>query len=213
MASSFEAAAFSIVCASTQDARTAHALLRTKELPYQKPHAKGQTTMVLIVLVVIVFGGLVLFLFSLAGGLNRSEYMNIYTHNLLLSVMRTDTGQLNSDCKLVSDAIMSAFAPSGKTMCGASGLSYQVMAESRISEYLGKFDTLQRYRYLFLAKSGSSDWVPISSAGNPLEIRIVGNESDINLDTEKKEKLVANERIQKGSYVISVQLFLVKKPG
>ena len=81
---------------------------------------KAQTNMILIILVIVVFGGLVLFLLSFARTVSQDEYMNLYAHNLLVSVLRTDTGYTDIDCKLTSDVIRCGFF-SSDYRCGEQG--------------------------------------------------------------------------------------------
>jgi hypothetical protein len=172
---------------------------------------KGQTTVVLIFLVLIIFAGLIVLLLSFATGIGSQEYMNLYTHNTLLSVMRTDTGFLNPNCRQISDTLACYFGAYGaENMCG-SGQTCEQVANNRITEYLTTLeDVRQNYRYVFIVKSGSSDWTPLGPGGTPLELRIASTPEDSYLDEERVEKLVANERIQAGSRSISVQLIMAK---
>ena len=57
--------------------------------------SKAQTSMVMLVLVLVVFMGLGIFFLSTMIQAEPSDYENLYTHNLLISVLRksTDYGQ------------------------------------------------------------------------------------------------------------------------
>lgn len=173
--------------------------------------AKGQTTVVLIFLVLIIFAGVIVLLLSLATDVGSQEYMNLYTHNTLLSVLRADTGFLSPNCRQISDTLACYFGAYGaENMCG-SGQTCEQIANNRITEYLGTFEAVrQNYRYVFIVKSGSTDWTPLGPGGTPLELRIASSPEDSYLDEERVEKLVANERIQAGNRALSVQLVMAK---
>lgn len=74
---------------------------------------KGQTTLVMIVLIIIIFIGVGLFLLISAFKTEETEYYNLYTHNLLVSVMRAKTGY-NNPCETVSDTLYCAMTRLGK---------------------------------------------------------------------------------------------------
>jgi len=177
---------------------------------YQQPSKecsvqKAQTNMILIIIVIIIFGGVVIFLLGFAKTISQAEYMNIYTHNLLLSVMRTDTGYTDANCKLVSDAISCAFFV--KTQCGGTGPSCISLANETVTDYMSRFELIKKgFRYLL--KVTPEGFTPRSE---PYEIEI----GDKGLDTEKTEKFVANERIQKtmdiGQLNLKVQLIIAKR--
>jgi hypothetical protein len=92
---------------------------------------KGQSSIVMMVLVLMVFGGLAVFLLSMVQTVSQEDYMNIYAHNMLISVMRTDTGK-GADCALVSDTLSCA---SYGMICD-SGEDCSTVARSKISEFM-----------------------------------------------------------------------------
>lgn len=74
--------------------------------------------MILIVLMIIIMMGMGIFLlFSSIRDSSSSEFDNYYTHNLLLTVLRTHTGY-KSPCSTVSETISSAFLLPGTTCQG-----------------------------------------------------------------------------------------------
>ena len=174
------------------------------ELPRSR---KAQTTMVLLVMVVIIFGGLFLFLLSFASTLAPpAEYENLYTHNILLNMLRTDTGYLEDDCKTISDLFMCTFTTD--MVCGNSGRTCSDILSELVPYYLGRFEEYRPGRaYLFVAESGSPNWRPLGTDGKPMRIA-VGNES---LEKARIEKISANQRIQKGSYILNVRVITSKK--
>jgi hypothetical protein len=75
---------------------------------------KGQSSMIAIVLAILMLVFIMIFL--LAAGLGsqtsqslRSEYRNLHAHNMLLSLLRTDT-----ECGTYSDVLKGAYFGGGK---------------------------------------------------------------------------------------------------
>jgi len=174
---------------------------------------KAQTSMILIILVIIVFGGLAVFLLTFAKTFSQPEYINLYSHNLLLSVMRTDTGYTDSRCRLVSDTMSCAFFESD-WKCGGEGPTCLDLLNETIQKYVGSFELVQKsYRYLFIAKpeylSGGDVLNPLTD--EPLRIKV----GDLGLETERVSKIVASEQVQKttsqGPIVIKAQLILSQR--
>lgn len=170
---------------------------------------KAQTSMILIIIVIVIFGGLVVFLLGFAKTISQTEYMNLYTHNLLLTIMRIDTGYTDANCKLVSDTISCTFfAPEWR--CGGDGPSCLSLANETMSNHISQFELIQKsFRYLL--KVTPEGFVVRLPTGEPFEIEI----GDKGLDTERIEKFTASERIQKttatGQYNLRVQLIIAKR--
>jgi len=159
--------------------------------------AKAQTSIIMILLVIMVFIGMIMFLLSLAKTVSREEYMNLYVHNLLVSILRSDTGDYSDyECKTVADALMCAFREN--KIC-PSGKSCREIAEDFINESINKFKEIKGYRYLFIARP-SAGWI----ASYKLEV------GDSDLLTEKVKKITANEKIQRGDYILDVTLIISK---
>jgi hypothetical protein len=81
----------------------------------------GQTTMIAIVLIILVFGVVVLFLSSFVGFQSQEDYLNLYTGNALISILRTDTGYTNhpESCGRIIDVLFcSEYTPSFR--CGGT---------------------------------------------------------------------------------------------
>lgn len=80
----------------------------------------GQTSMILIVLVIIIFMVIGIFLFISSIKPEHDEYYNLYAHNLLLSVLRRNTGY-GGDCETISSTItcasMTEYRECGNTNC------------------------------------------------------------------------------------------------
>jgi hypothetical protein len=162
---------------------------------------KAQTTIVLILLLIIIFGGVVLFLLSFAQTVSRVEYTNMYVHNLLLSTLRTNTPYFtDTDCTLVSDTVHCAYyKPSWH--CGRGEYTCFDVANNSITSYMKQFeDFMKNYRYLFLVE-------PETTIVRE-DVILIG---DTSLEDEQIEKIVANERIQKGLQILNVQLIVAKR--
>lgn len=172
--------------------------------------SKAQSTVVMMVFVILIFLGIILFLLSFANTADRTDYENLYLHNLLLSLMRADTGEDDVNCKLVSDSIACAFTMTSDYICGTQ--TCKEVADEKLTEYMLKFENIRKnYRYLFVVESGS-DFITIDEeTGQPLKILI----GDPALETARIDKLKANYKITRstagGQYDIDVQLFVAEK--
>ncbi len=153
---------------------------------------KGQTTMIVLVFMLILFAGLGLFLFSLAETVSQEDYMDLYVNNLLLSVMRTDTGHDDINCKSVSDIVACSFVMPD-WICGDSGMRCRDIANQSLSEYIEAFELIsENYRYaLQITSQGFVAIDPIE--GKPMEL-VFG---DAELIDSKESKRTANYVIQK----------------
>jgi hypothetical protein len=166
---------------------------------------KSQISIILIVLIIIIFIGVTLFLLSFAETISQREYMNLYVHNLLLSVMRTDTGYIGSDCKLVSDLIACAFFKP-TFICG--NYTCLELANQTIYDYMSEFELIKKnYRYLFTVTAPG--YVP-ELEGEQIKLEFG--------DPELKgriEKITANYYIEKvfgtTQYILKAQLIIAKK--
>ena len=97
---------------------------------------KAQSSLLMIVFVIMIFAGLGLFLLSIGQTVEQSDYMNIYTHNLLLTLLRSDTGENSRECKYVSDAIACA-------VTSATCFCEEGLASRTINSYMESMETLK----------------------------------------------------------------------
>jgi len=74
---------------------------------------QGQTSLVMIVLLIVVFIGIGMFLLITSFTTEETDYYNLYAHNLLVSVMRAKTGY-RSPCDTVADTVYCAMTGLGK---------------------------------------------------------------------------------------------------
>lgn len=167
----------------------------------------GQTTIIVIVLMIIIFGGMAIFLLSLAKTVSQSEYINMYTNNLLSSVLKTDTGYTSPSCRTVSDLLSCSFL-SPNHVCD-NGQDCFSLANQKVEFYMTKFgDIKQNFRYLLIVEP--EGFVSLQDGNTPYTVEI-GN---ISLKDEKTEKIIANQRIQKmlggNPYMINIRLIVSK---
>jgi hypothetical protein len=171
---------------------------------------KAQTSMILLILIIIIFAALAIFLFSLAETVSPKDYMNMYTHNLLLSILRADTGSHDPECKYVSDLISCSFFMPSTYQCSGLDMTCQELAESRIEYYMSKYANLQQsFRYLLTVTPRG--FMARTPEGEALIIEF----GDPTLKGEKVQKWAANDLIQRVSsmteYYLTVNLLISVK--
>jgi hypothetical protein len=91
---------------------------------------KGQTSIMLIVLVVVIFFVIGIFLLVSSIKPVNNEYYNLYAHNLLLSVLRSNTGYggyCDTYSATISCAYMTAYRKCGGVEC--SNLSGEIVPQ------------------------------------------------------------------------------------
>jgi hypothetical protein len=168
---------------------------------------KAQTSMILLVVILIIFAALAIFLMSLAETVSPKEYMNMYTSNLLLSILRADTGSHDPECRYVSDLISCSFFMPSSYQCPGLGMSCRELADSRIDYYMSKYAGMQQsFRYLLTVKPRG--FVAKEDGGEGLALEF----GDPSLKEEKVQKWAANELIQRVSrmteYYLTVNLLI-----
>lgn len=170
---------------------------------------KSQSSMILIIIVLMMFVGIVVFLLSLANTVSREGFTSLYVNNLLLSVMRTDTGYMDSKCKLVSDLVACAcYTPDW--MCGQ--MTCQRLANETVTKYMAFFgNQTTSLKYLFVS---TSEVVCRDAEGNPMTLEI----GDSSLKTSRKESfkiisypLVITKTFDVNSYTMRMELILAEK--
>ena len=131
--------------------------------------------------------------------------MNLYTSNLLLSMMRSDTGE-QTPCKTFSDTLACAFVSPG-LKCGGSGPTCNQLAEGKIAAYMPEFEQLKGYRYLLAVEP--EDFVTLTDEG--LYSIEYGDKS---LRDLRGERFVATGKIQRpsstGQQTLSIALIVAK---
>jgi hypothetical protein len=140
---------------------------------------KAQTSIVMILMVLVIFAGLAIFLLSMAQNVAQEDYMNIYAHNTLLSLLRTDTGE-GSDCKYVSDVVTCA----AYGMDCESGADCGTLSTSKIDSYMVALNTIKSTYSWYIGVYDKDDTTLLG----------YGDEA---LLTEKTKKWSASETVYK----------------
>ena len=174
-------------------------------------HLRGQTTMVLILLVILLFAGTAIFLLTFAKTVSQNDYMNLYAHNLLLSLMRSDTGYTDPNCKLVSDALACAFfSPDYLCGKGSEAVSCLSLANRTATDYIERFSMIKKsYRYLLIVEP--QGFTVLGPDGLPFKISI----GDAGVALGRQTKYSANEQMRKatatGVFNLNARLIIMTK--
>jgi len=172
---------------------------------------RAQSSMILIIVVIMMFVGIVVFLLSLAGTVGRDEFTPLYVDNLLLSVMRTDTGYTDSRCKLVSDLVFCAYY-TPEWVCGEGAVTCYDLANSTITSYMKTFaNKTLNLRYLFTV---TTTFVTRNNEGEQISLDI--GEPDLKKPRTGSMKavsypLVISKVIGSNQYTLKMQLIVAKR--
>ncbi|MBI4176231.1 MAG: hypothetical protein HY518_03435 [Candidatus Aenigmarchaeota archaeon] len=172
---------------------------------------KAQTTMVLVILVIIIFTGLAVFLLSLSSTFNQDEYLNLYASNLLLAVLRADTGYSDADCRQVADLVACAyFVPTHR--CDLTGPACGDIANATIAGHMERFDLIRKnFDYLFVVEP--KDFI------SQTQIKIGNPDLDCDISDKgcaSRQRFVVEEKIQKTAgrsvpFILNVRLILARR--
>ncbi len=169
---------------------------------------KAQTTAVLLLLVMIIFIGLGIFLLSMAKSVSQQEYMLLYANNLLLSILRKDTGFMENECRSIADAIACIYFAHPNLRCGDNGPTCSELAGSEVGRLMSRFGEIKGYKYLLSVKPVG--FIPHSESGEIMEFEI-GNST---LKYMKGLKIAATQKLEKttetGQLILDVRLVLTK---
>lgn len=166
---------------------------------------KAQTSLIMILMVIIIFVGSAVFLISFAGDISQTEYINLYAHNLLASVLKTDTGLTDPQCRTMADVLTCSFV-SPSHICGAKDC--YTLADERLNDTMNEFSLIKRsFRYLFVVEP--QGFVALSQG----QQRIV-ELGDASLLNAKTDTFVANQRAQQilggQAYILNFRLVIAK---
>lgn len=162
--------------------------------------SKGQTSAILIVLIILIFMGLAVFLIFSSMGDTHDEYQNLYVHNLLLSVLRRNTGY-GGYCETVSSTISCAYMTPQRS-CGGEpcrNLSMEIVP-SLVDRVIK-----QNYDYCMVVEpeSNLNRSMTEESAGISY-----GNCESVR---RKGERWVANEKILQHDADLNIRMFVARK--
>lgn len=172
----------------------------------------------MIMLVMLLFAGTAIFLLTFAKNISQTDYLNLYAHNLLLTLMRSDTGYTDPQCKLVSDALSCAFF-SPEYRCGGGpaaaavglgGPDCMTLANRTATDYIERFSMIKKsYRYLLTVEP--QGFTVLGPDGEPFRI-IIG---DQNIAASRQTKYAANEQMRKamssGVYNLNARLVIMTR--
>lgn len=94
---------------------------------------KAQTSMMLIVVAIVIFMGIGIFMLISSVKPQYDEYNNLYVHNLLLSVLRRNTGY-TGECETVSSVLTCAVTIQS-TQC--NGIPCNEVADQIVPDLVG----------------------------------------------------------------------------
>lgn len=168
---------------------------------------KGQTTMIVLVLVIVIFFGMITFLLSLAETVSQSEYLNLYTHQLLSAMLKADTGYLDTNCRTIADTLACAyFSPA--YVCGGVQ-DCNSLAHDSVEESIAKFDVIKQGFRHYLTVEPEGLTVIVGGGIQSVEV------GDLSLRDERTDKFIASERIVGifggESYILDVTLTVAEK--
>jgi len=160
---------------------------------------KAQSSVIMILFVIMIFAGLALFLLSLARTVGQEDYMNMYTHNLILSLLRADTGE-KGECKYVSNTI--TCAAYGGVCDPPSSFDCDDFANQMVNEYMNIMSEMKPTYEWYIGVYDDRDF-EIMSFGNPT------------LPNMKTKKWSASEVIYQSTglsqNIYTINLILAKK--
>ncbi len=128
----------------------------------------GQTTLILMVFVLIIFLGIVIVLLSFARTIAPTEYLNIYTHNLLVSALRADASGpdcpncwQDTNCKTIADLIRCS-AQSPGYFCRGTSRSCADLAKDKLNYAFGQYEQAKNWTWLILIRA--EGFIPVGGA-------------------------------------------------
>lgn len=166
---------------------------------------KGQANIVMMVLVLLMVFAVSVFLLQMLKKAPGSELDNMYVHNMLLSIMRTDTGYLEENCKTVSDVIACAFfEPYYK--CDNT-ITCENVARNRLNQLVEDYRKAKENRIYYIEVEPEGK--VISYQGKAIEMTAGSRTAE-----DSSKKTTANEKVQKlfrgEAFTINVRLTMAK---
>lgn len=158
--------------------------------------SKGQTSMILMVFVILIVMTLGVFFIIFTIETPGSEYEHLFVHNLLLSVLRKDTGY-RSPCSTISETIGSVVMTRGMSCGGKTNV--EVLDETIKPAIETILRDKPKYDYFIRIRPENYD-----IAGGMT--RSYGNSELLN----RERKWVANEKILQYESNIRVMLILAE---
>ena len=104
---------------------------------------KAQLNLLVIVFVLLFLAGIAVFLISAVQGISQDEYLNLYTNQLLLSVLREDTGFTDPACRTNADLAACAFLTPSHPCDRLAANTCSTLAETRVNAGFAAYDPLR----------------------------------------------------------------------
>jgi len=144
----------------------------------------------MMILVLFLVFGMFIFLLALLQKPPEHPMDNMYVHSMLLSIMRSDTGYPEENCKTVADAVACAFfEPYYK--CGDNVPCYD-LASSIMQELVNRYRSSKKNRLYYI--EASPEGRVVSWMGKAVEISLPKSNEYIKNSLQKS---TAEEKIQK----------------
>lgn len=187
---------------------------RRQQTPSSQSHLRSksaQSSMLLIVIVIMIFVGVAVILLGITSTVGGNDLTSLYVNNMVLSMMRTDTGYTDSKCKLVSDLVFCAyFTP--EWQCGPGVPNCLGLANDTITRYMEIFgNQTKSMKYLFTVTPA---FVARDASGEAISLDI----GDKALKKSKSDSiklyshpLVLSKTVGSNQYTLKIQLIVSKK--
>jgi hypothetical protein len=157
---------------------------------------KAQTSMVLIVLMIVIFMAIGIFILLSSLKTEYEDYYNLYAHNLLLSVLRRSTGE-RGDCDTYGAAITCASTTDFRSCGGTNCRNFSATIVPELINRIIKEDL----DYCMIAEPEN-----VTFAGG--ERLLYGPRCDVVLG--KSERWTANEKVLQDEFNIDIQMIITK---
>ncbi|MCK5023448.1 MAG: hypothetical protein KAS04_04720 [Candidatus Aenigmarchaeota archaeon] len=157
---------------------------------------KGQTSMILIVLMIVIFMAIGIFIVISSLKTEYEDYNNLYAHNILLSTLRRTTGH-GGYCDTISSTISCAYMTSYRNCGGVTCRNLSMEIVPKLIDTIIKED----FEYCMIIEP--DNWTVMGGD------RIVfGPRCDTVL--RKSQRWTANERILQEGANLNIQMIITK---
>ncbi|MFH1978233.1 MAG: hypothetical protein ABIJ92_02825 [Candidatus Aenigmatarchaeota archaeon] len=160
---------------------------------------RGQSSVVILFIIILIFGMMFLFLLTFTKSPGDSEYTQLYTTNLLLSIVNTETGDTPYQTCGTIKKLLTCATTNSNYQCG--GMSCDVRVEGFIKSYLSNSSGV--------TNKALSHMIVAETSGNEFKA------GDLGIEILKVKKTVISERLSValgGSfYTTDVRLIVVER--
>lgn len=157
---------------------------------------KAQTSMILIVLMLVIFMAIGIFVLLSSIKTEYEDYYNLYAHNLLLSVLRKNTGE-RGNCDTYGAAITCASTTDFRSCGGTNCRNFSATIVPELINTIIKEDL----DYCIIVEPEN-----VTFAGG--ERLFYGPNCDVVM--KKSERWTANEKVLQDEFNIDIQMVIIK---